>query len=88
MPAIARNGDLCGGVIIATATTTRVNGQLVARIDDPVASHGEPPHNAATMAEGSSTVIIEGKGVCRVGDAATCGHTILEGDASENTFAG
>jgi len=86
MPAIARDGDLCGGAIIATATKTKVNGLAPARIGDLVAPHGD--HVGAKMLTGSTTVIVEGKGVCRVGDAADCGHTIEEGDASGDTFAG
>lgn len=92
MPAVARDGDLCGGeaggAITATAMTTTVNGLAPVRIGDPIAPHGEPPHAAATMLEGSETVFFEGIGVCRVGDAASCGHTIEEGDASPDTNAG
>ncbi len=93
MPAIARDGDYCGGeeaggAITATAETAMVNGLAPVRIGDPVEWHGEPPHAAATMVEGSETVFFEGIGVCRVGDAASCGHTIEEGDASADTFAG
>ena len=79
MPAIARDGDLCGGQIVATATRTKVNGKLVARIGDQVLPHGNPPHDSAVMVEGSSTVIVEGKGVCRKGDAASCGHVVAAG---------
>lgn len=88
MPAIARNGDICGGAISATATKTTVNDQPVARIGDQVASHGDSPHDSAVMVEGSSTVIVEGIGVCREGDAASCGHTIELGAGSPSTNAG
>ena len=86
MPAVARDGDLCGGAIVATATATAVNGLAPARIGDAVEPHGDPPHDSATMVEGSATVLVEGVGVCRVGDAASCGHTITTG--SPNVAAG
>ena len=86
MPAIARNDDLCGGAIIATATKTFVNSKLVARIGDKVTSHGTGAHSVAVMVEGSSTVLAEGIGVCRLGDAASCGHTVSA--ASPDVYAG
>lgn len=86
MPKVARHGDPCGGTIIATAIKTFVNGILVARIGDAITSHGTGAHAAATMIEGSATVKAEGIGVCREGDAASCGHTITA--ASPDTFAG
>ncbi|MEO8603373.1 MAG: PAAR domain-containing protein [bacterium] len=86
MPFVARNGDSCGGTIIATALRTTVNGLAVARIGDQVTSHGDPPHHNAHMVEGSLTVLAEGIGVCRFGDAASCGHTIST--ASSDVSAG
>lgn len=73
---IARNGDTCGGAIIATATKTFVNGILVARLGDAVETHGTGPHAAATMVEASSTIFAEGIAVCRQGDHASCGDSV------------
>jgi uncharacterized Zn-binding protein involved in type VI secretion len=84
MAAVARNTDICGGAIIATATKTFVNGLLVARLGDTVTSHGTGPHAAATLVGCSLTVLVEGKGVCRFGDAATCGHTVSMASPSVN----
>lgn len=86
MPAVARHGDPCGGTIIATAIHTNVNGLAIARLGDSITPHGTGAHAAATLIEASSTVFAEGIRVCRVGDAASCGHTISAG--SPNTFAG
>jgi uncharacterized Zn-binding protein involved in type VI secretion len=73
---IGLNQDVAGGAVTATATKTNVEGKKPLRIGDPVAPHGIGPHAAAVMAQGSSTVIVEGIGVCRHGDAASCGHTL------------
>lgn len=86
MPAVARNGDPCGGTIVATATTVRVNGLPIALVTDEVTSHGENQHAGATLQLGSSTVRAEGRPVCRQGDPATCGHTISS--ASPTVSAG
>lgn len=86
MAAVARNADPCGGAIVATATKTRVNGIFVARFNDSVTPHGPGLHAAAHMVGCSATVIVEGKGVCRLGDAADCGDTVTT--ASPNVNAG
>ena len=77
MPGIARVGvDTAGGTIQGGGqSTVFVNGSLAAVIGDSVASHGLFLHATATMVEGSQTVFINGIGVCREGDAASCGHT-------------
>jgi len=76
MGVIGLNGDSAGGAVTATAIKTLIEGKSPIRIGDLVASHGVGPHIAATMVEGSTTVIVEGIGVCRQGDAASCGHTL------------
>lgn len=79
MPNVARHGDPCGGSIIATAIKTTVNGLAIARLGDPVTSHGDSPHNSAVLVQASSTVFAEGIAICRVGDLASCGHAISSG---------
>lgn len=90
MPAIARLDDVVGGIssakLIPTATKTFVNGKLVIRLGDLIASHGTNEHIAATMIEASSTVFAEGIAVCRLGDKASCDHVITS--ASPDSFAG
>lgn len=76
MRGCARNGDTCGGSIIATATKTFVNGRKVARLGDPITAHGPGVHASAHIASASPNVFAEGIAVARQGDVATCGHTI------------
>lgn len=76
MPVIGINGDLAGGAVTATTART-IQGLPVLRIGDPVASHGTGSHAVATMAQGSARMIVEGIGVCRMGDLATCGHALI-----------
>jgi len=68
--------DVAGGVIVGGGqTAVKTDGAAWAVVGDAVASHGDSPHNAATMAGGSSFVTVNGLAVVRAGDAATCGHT-------------
>lgn len=74
------NGDLVGGgLVIATTVQTTSYAQKIARHGDAVTSHGIGPHAAATIIATQATYIVEGKPVCRIGDPATCGHTIGPG---------
>ena len=85
---VARVGvDSAGGLILGGGqSTVKCNSSLVAVIGDSIASHGIGPHANATMVEGSSTVKVNGKGVCRKGDKASCGCAVSTG--SLNTKAG
>lgn len=87
MGGIARVGvDTAGGTITGNlAPTVFVNGSPVAVIGAAIAGHGKAPHAAPTMAAGSGTVKAQGIGVCRAGDAATCGHAA---SGSGNVTAG
>lgn len=84
MPNVLRVGfvDAAGGTIIGSlAPTVLVNGHPIAVVGAAVASHGLSPHNNATMSGHSGSVSAGGRGVCRAGDAATCGHTGTPGSA-------
>ncbi len=85
MPAIARLGDRCGGIIIATAVTCRVDGLPVARVGDMVTPHGKHKHAHARLIMGSSVFRVGGIPVCRVGDVASCGHKISSGSLTHNS---
>ena len=87
MSGVARNGvDVAGGVAIEGSGDVNANGSGVVRIGDKVASHGVSPHSPTPPMVGkSSTVFANGIGVCRSGDAASCGHTI---SGSSNVNAG
>lgn len=86
MPGIARVGiDTAGGVILGGGNSTvYINGALAAVIGDAIAYHGDFPHNAPVMVGGSNNVFINSIGVCRAGDAASCGHTAT---GSSDAFA-
>lgn len=86
MPAVARVGvDSAGGLITgAGEPTVQVNGSTISVLGDSVASHGLPPHASATITSASSTVFAGGVGVVRVGDSASCGHTVTGGSSNVN----
>lgn len=52
----------------------RIQGALWTVLGDAVADHGSSQHNSANMDEASTLVRINGIGVCRAGDGATCTH--------------
>lgn len=67
--------DNAAGILIsAQQSFVRSKGNLVIVRTDPVTPHGTPPHASATVAGCSAIVRINGLGVARQGDAATCGH--------------
>lgn len=76
MPRVARvNVDSAGGLIIGVlAPNYLINGEPVALVGAAVQGHGVGVHASPTMAEGSSTVFVNGIPVCREGDLASCGH--------------
>lgn len=86
MPGIARVGvDTAGGIILGGGqNSVFVNSSLVAVIGDAVAGHGPGVHASPVMAEGSTNVFANNIGVCREGDAASCGDTAT---GSSNSFA-
>jgi uncharacterized Zn-binding protein involved in type VI secretion len=81
MPAVARNGDTCGGVIIAPDRGATAEGQPIACLGDRVTPHGKNEHAHAVLISASDNYIIKGLGVCRIGDRASCGHVISSGAA-------
>lgn len=86
MSTIARKTiDLAGGIIIGGSNDVFINGYGIARNGDGVASHDEPPHDAATLVAGDINVYVNGKKVIVAGDMATCGHTVI---ATGNVGAG
>jgi len=86
MPGIARVGvDSAGGTILGGGqSTVFCNGSLIAVLGDAVQGHGTGPHSSPVMAQASTNVFAGGKGVCRQGDQASCGHVAT---GSSNTFA-
>ena len=79
--------SVAGGVIIGPgAPTVLVNGSAVSTLGDTVTPHGDPPHSSATIISSSKTVLAQGIGIVRVGDKASCGHSV--GRGSPNVFVG
>ena len=93
MPAAARVGDPdnSDGVLLSSgaAQTVRINGipaALVGTVDQSHSPYGppHPPHDAATVTQGSSTVRIEGIPAARQGDPLSCDHAIAQGSPDVN----
>lgn len=82
MPGLVRRGDVnnVGADIVgATADSVIVNGRAAAVRGSVVATHNPPPnvHVTPTVAQGSSSVIIEGKPAVYQGAKDSCGHSRL-----------
>ena len=89
MPAVSRVGDKnqAGGAIMVGASSVMVDGIPVGLVGDQITPHApwgrpHPPHDAARVTSGSSTVFIEGKAVAIIGSSNSCGHSIVEGSGS------
>lgn len=75
MADIARIGiDTAGGIIISNVASCNVfiNGAQAVLAGANIAPHGS--HSNATMVGSSGSVFINGLGVVRQGDVASCGH--------------
>lgn len=68
------NQDKAEGLILQGSGDVSTNGSPQVRIGDKVMGHGKGDHGLPKMAEGSSTVFVNGIGASRAGDKATCGH--------------
>lgn len=94
MPAVTRLGDTCTGhgcfpprANDSASGDVFVNGIGAHREGDHWVTHccGIPCHDSS-LAAGSSTVFVNGKQLCRIGDPVACGSASAVG--SENVFAG
>ena len=74
MPGVCRNVDIAGGLLIATQSTVKANGNNIIKNGAPVTGHGSGVHASPIMIAGSNNVFVGGVAVCNAGDAATCGH--------------
>lgn len=66
--------DTAGGPLIATQGSWTLNGKAIVRLNDPVVGHGLAPHAGPKMVQASNWFSLDGKGVVRAGDLASCGH--------------
>lgn len=87
MPGISRVGlDTAGGLIIGILQTkVKLENRYAVVIGAAIQSHGSGSHGSAIMNGGSSKVFIQGIGVCRQSDNASCGHIAT---GSSKVFAG
>lgn len=94
MPAVTRLGDTCTGhgcfgprANDSASGDVFVNGVGAHRQGDHWVTHscGNSAHDAA-LASGSSSVYVNGKQLCRIGDPVACGSAAAVG--SGNVFAG
>ena len=77
MPKISRIGiDLAGGIIISNVASCNVfiNGAQAVLAGANIAPHGDGAHSSAKMVGSSGSVFVNGLGVVRQGDVASCGH--------------
>ena len=84
MPGIATDGDYCGGSIIATGYSVKINGKAVALLGDRITGHGDCPHCGPSIVAASGSVFVQGIPAARDGDAASCGHSIVASSFNAN----
>lgn len=94
MPAVSRLGDICSGhgcfpprPSVEGSSNVFCNGIPVHRQGDAWSTHccGTPCHDGV-LAQGSSTVFVNGKQCSRISDPVSCGSAIAQG--SPNVFCG
>ncbi len=83
MPGVARiQTDLASAGVITGpgAPSVRVNNIIASVQGDGVAPHGETPHAAATIANGSTSVFFENRpATVQTISAASCSHQVTTG---------
>lgn len=94
MPSAARLGDLCSGHSCYPprpsnegSSNVYINGIPSHREGDGWSTHCcDDNCHTSTLAKGSSTVFVNGKGAGRIGDPVGCGSAVARG--SLNVFIG
>ncbi|RPE72535.1 putative Zn-binding protein involved in type VI secretion [Tibeticola sediminis] len=85
---VVRLGDHCSGhgcfpsrQNAAASPNVLVNGRGWHRLGDGWSAHGcaRCPAHGGSAATGSDTVYVNGRPACRIGDAVSCGSTMVEG---------
>ncbi|AEH03611.1 PAAR motif of membran proteins [Pseudomonas phage PhiPA3] len=80
MPAVGRIGiAVAGGTVLGPgALKLRIGGIVATQLGDQIRGHGNGSHNNARMVQGSTKLRVQGIPICKVGDAASCGHTLTD----------
>jgi uncharacterized Zn-binding protein involved in type VI secretion len=94
MPAVARLGDVCTGHGCFSSRPNDTASNDVFADNKPVHRQGDhwvthccgPACHDSVLAQGSSTVYVNGKQMGRIGDPVACGSTIQTG--ASTVFAG
>jgi uncharacterized Zn-binding protein involved in type VI secretion len=73
--AVRKNVDSAGGKIIGGSGNVFINNEGAVTVGHAVAGHGKKGHKGSKMAQGSSTVFVNGLPLSRAGDKAECGHS-------------
>ena len=80
MPAVVRKDDQNNAGGLATSMvipSVLINGKPCAVVGTIISPH--PPHVAAVITVGNSTVLVEGKPIAYVGSPNSCGHSMATG---------
>lgn len=74
-------GATTPGVILGPGGIMQfADGDIVSVVGDAIAAHGPDVHTAAVMVTGSPDTFVNGKPLCRIGDLASCGCSVTNGD--------
>lgn len=87
MPAVVRKDDQNNAGGLATSMvipSVLINDKPCAVVGTIISSHSpfgppHPPHEAAVITVGNSTVLVEGKPIAYVGSPNSCGHSMATG---------
>lgn len=76
-----------GSIVSGCVSSVLINGlpaAVVGAVSSPHSPWGNPhpPHDAATIVSGSSSVMCGGLALARAGDPLSCGHAIANGSAN------
>jgi uncharacterized Zn-binding protein involved in type VI secretion len=90
---VARSGDICSGhgcfpprPSVTGSETVFIDNLPAHRVGDLWKDHTCVSVHDSVLAQGSSTVFVNGRNIGRIGDLIACGSTIATG--SQTVFAG
>lgn len=74
-----------GGTVLAGSTVSTTHGKQIARVGDKVSC---PKCGSTVIANGDSTMIVDGQPVARHGDKTACGATLIAGQTVTTVGSG